>query len=591
MNKQPERIRKSMCESTTLLDKLSNRAEVSPSKICYTFLKSGEEESVSLTYHQLDQEARKIASNLQTYINPGDRVLMSYPPGMEFITAFFGCLYAGALAVPAYPPRLKRDHSRLLAMAIDSGSKVVCGVSASIQRTHELCRSEGIEHVQTWMATDEIDIPDSEFSYKRVETNGDSIAYLQYTSGSTASPRGVMVTHANVMHNLSALKKDFVVDENSVFVSWLPHFHDMGLVYGLLLPFYAGVPCYFMSPMAFVQRPCRWLNAMTTYQATHSAGPNFSYDLCVDRVSDQQKCGLDLSHWKVALNGAEPVRKDTLARFEQCFSAYGFNHCAFYPGYGLAEATLEVSGGREAHAHSCVSLTLDSLQRDRDMSINKERNKEFVGCGRVAPDTRVAIVDPSTFTECETGDIGEVWVSGPSVTLGYWNRKNESADTFNCFMNPGGEGPFLRTGDLGFIKDGELYIAGRLKDLIIIGGRNIYPQDIEWSVERCHPLVRPGSVAAFAIEDNDKEYFVVVAEIEHNIRSARKSKVADKDISLKTINDAIVSVISRDHDLSVYDVVLLPPGGINKTSSGKIQRQACRNAYIGGSLNALALVA
>jgi acyl-CoA synthetase (AMP-forming)/AMP-acid ligase II len=505
---------------------------------------------------------------------------------LEFISAFFGCIYAGMLAVPAYQPQLSKDKTRLAAIASDSGARVALGTKASLARIAQSSDEDRLGAVHEVLATDNDAPLDLARFWTPVTVSDTTVAYLQYTSGSTSAPRGVMISHGNVLHNLMSLKKDFIADEHSVFVSWLPHFHDMGLVFGLLLPLYCGVPSYLMSPMAFVQRPLRWLQAISTYRATHTAGPNLAYDLCLRRISPDQQAQLDLSSWRVALNGAEPVRQDTLTRFSKLFAHCGFRETAFYPGYGLAEATLEVSGGRDSALFGRCSLNIQLLEEGRIVDADDEKSRLFVACGTSAPATTIAIVDPETRIACLADTVGEIWVSSPSVAQGYWNRPEETAYTFHGNIVGGGDEHYLRTGDLGFIKNGELFIAGRLKDLIIVAGRNVYPQDIEWTVESSHPHIRSNSTVAFYVDAEGEERLVVATEIDKKIAQAFGVPSGDD----KAPNDAseIIKFIRRavfdEHEVSVYDIVLLPPGGVFKTSSGKIQRQACRAAFMAGTL-------
>ena len=395
----------------------------------------------------------------------------------------------------------------------------------------------------------------------------------RYTSGSTGSPKGVKLTHANLLHNAAMVYAAFEHTQDDVYVSWLPTFHDMGLMAGVLQPLYAGIPAIEMSPISFLQRPVRWPAAISRYKATTSGGPNFAYDLCVRRISEEKKTEINLSSWTVAFNGAEPVRAETLDRFAAAFQSCGFRREAFHPCYGLAEATLIVTGGQKSEAPIVKAWT--SLDETEALSTDKPR-KRVVGCGQALLNQRIAIVDPETLSECSPGQTGEIWIRGPSVAQGYWDRSEDTKATFEVFITTG-EGPFLRTGDLGFFSDGELFVTGRLKDLIIIRGVNHYPQDIELTVEGCHQALRPGCGAAFSIEALGEERLAVVHEVDTTQEQHPNSVI-----------EQIRTAIASDHELQVHAVALLKPGAVFKTSSGKIRRRECRNAFLSGSLKTVA---
>jgi len=404
----------------------------------------------------------------------------------------------------------------------------------------------------------------------------ENLAYIIYTSGSTGRPKGVMVTHGNLMANLRDLCGGWEHTADSVPVSWLPFFHDMGLIYGMLAPVYAGSPAYFMAPLAFLQSPVRWLRAFSHYRGTHAAAPNFAYDLCVRKVRERDREGLDLGSWRVAVNGAEPVRADTLDRFVEAFGPLGFRRRTFCPGYGLAEPTLTVPATPAADEPVSLAVRADALEQNRVAEAGAEDDgaRTLVGCGDSVIDTRVAIVRPDERTRCDDDEIGEIWVAGATVAAGYWNRPEATGETFGARLATG-EGPFLRTGDLGFVRDGHLYVTGRRKDVIIIRGQNHYPQDIEKTVEECHPAMRaPGCGAAFPVDVGGEERLVVVQEID------RKARDVDEEDVVECVREAV----SRNHELQAHDVVLLRPGGVLKTSSGKVQRRACREAYLDGTL-------
>ena len=545
--REPESFVEATRKPSTLIELLDHRALQHPDQLAYTFLVDGETSELHLTYRELQRRARAIAAALAGM--KGERALLLYPPGLDFVEGFFGCLYAGVVAVPAYPPhfaKLNRNLPRLRAIIADAQAEFVLTTSSILERAQSIFTD------LHWLATDVEMSGGDEFA----PATSSDLAFLQYTSGSTGNPRGVMLTHANLLHNASLIAQIFEHTETDSYVSWLPMFHDMGLMVGVLQPLYAGIRAVVMSPVSFLQRPARWLEAISRYRATTSGGPNFAYDLCARKVTADDISRLDLSSWTVAFNGAEPVRAETLERFATRFASCGFRRAAFFPCYGLAEATLVVTGGRK---HSLPVI----------------KDKLMVGCGGALRDERVIIVDPETLTELEDGVVGEIWVSGPSVARGYWNRSQETHDTFNAYLSDTGEGPFLRTEDLGVIEHGELYVTGRIKDLIIIRGLNHYPQDIEWTVERCHPALRPGCGAAFTVDAGDEEQLVIVQEVDPH---------ADLDQVIETIREAVAA----EHELQVYAVALIKPGRISKTSSGKIQRRASRTKFLEGTLDAVA---
>ncbi len=408
-------------------------------------------------------------------------------------------------------------------------------------------------------------------------SNLETLAFLQYTSGSTAAPRGVMVTHGNLLHNLACLREVFQFSAESVGVTWLPHFHDMGLIGGLLQPIYAGGEMIVMPPSSFLQRlrPIRWLTAITRYRASTMVAPNFAYELCAQKVSVEQRASLDLSNVKVALCGAEPVRADTLAQFAEAFGPCGFRPDAFRPAYGLAEATLIVSGHSDSGALFTPSVQAEELRQNRIQlaEVDAPGSRTLVSCGGIAPDLNVKIVDPGTHEPCAANRVGEIWVSGPSVTRGYWRKPEETKETFRAHI-ANGEGPFLRTGDLGFLDQGRLFITGRLKDLIILRGSNHYPQDLEYTVERSHRALRPASGAAFSVDVDGAERLVIVQEVNDRASAANEDVVA-----------AIRGALTESHEVHPEAVILIEPRSIPRTSSGKIQRYACRDAFLAGTLD------
>ena len=575
--------------AATLVALLRARAETMPDAPLFTFLDSDGPET-HLTPGALDTRARGIAARLQAVGAIGERVLLLYPPGLEYIAAFFGCLYAGAVAVPAYPPnpaRLDRTLPRLRTMATNAGARLALTnalIRSLAGAVFELAPDLG---ALRWLATDGGgEDPDA---WREPPLSGDTLAFLQYTSGSTGAPRGVMLSHTNLLANLALIHAAFEIRPDDVGCSWLPPYHDMGLIGGILEPIYAGVPCVLMSPVTFLQRPLRWLQAIADYGATVSGGPNFAYDLAMRKATPEQIAGLDLSRWTLAFNGAEPVRAETIERFSAAFAPAGFRREAFYPCYGLAEAALIVTGGRRAAPPAVRTFTGAALDAGQaaDAAPDAPGARRLVGCGHIRAGQRLLIANPDTGEPCLDGQVGEVWAAGPSVAGGYWARPEDTERTFAA-RTAAGDGPFLRTGDLGFLRDGELFVTGRLKDLIIIDGRNHYPQDIEQTVETCHPALRPGCSAAFSIEQGGAERLVVAAEVERSFLTAqRRGANGDPDTEHQAVVAAIRRAVADAHDLRVHAVALLKTGTIPKTSSGKIQRHACRAGFLDGSLETL----
>ncbi|MCP2728621.1 fatty acyl-AMP ligase [Limnofasciculus baicalensis] len=560
----------------TLIEILRDRAFQKSNQIAYTFLKNGETEEVSLSYQQLDLEARAIASHLQSLGATGERALLLYPPGLEFISAFLGCLYAGVVAVPAYPPRRNMNLLRLQAIAQDAEATFALTTTSVIGNIQDWLRENPNLGQLHWLATDSID-SDIAQSWHEPIVRSDTLALLQYTSGSTDTPKGVMVTHGNLLSNCADLDLGWNHTPESIIVTWLPTFHDMGLIYGVIEPLYKGCSCYMMSPVSFLQKPVRWLQAISTYQATHSGAPNFAYDLSVDKITPEQKATLNLSSWRMALNGAEPVRADVLQRFAETFKPCGFDLTAFCPGYGLAEATLKVAAVRQQDIPVFLAVDGDALAQNRVVAASSDAPnvQTLVGCGRSEIDTEIAIVHPESLTQCQAAEVGEIWISGSGVAAGYWRQTEQTAQTFQAYLADTGAGPFLRTGDLGFLQDGELFVTGRLKDIIIIRGQNHYPQDIELTVQKSHPALRLNCGAAFTIEKKGEERLVVVQEVERTYL---------RRLNIKEVVGNIKEAVIDNHGLQVYTTVLIKPGSIPKTSSGKIQRHACRHRFLEGSL-------
>lgn len=552
----------------TVVDVVLQRAAQDPDRIAYRFLEENVDDARTLTYGALALRATAVAVSLAGRAKPGDRALLAYPPGPDYVIAFYGCLLAGVLAVPTYPVKTHRSTPSLRAFARDSAAAVVLTDSA----THAALASTDNDIADLpWQSTDQIG-PAIADSWTRPELSPASPALLQYTSGSTSAPRGIIIGHDNLVAN-AALIGGFVGWDHSGVVSWLPPYHDMGLFGGIVWPLLWGVESTLFSPLAFLRRPALWLEAIDVYRASVSFGPNFAYDLCVRKITGETRERLDLTCWKTTLNGAEPIRPETIARFAAAFGPQGFEAEIMCPAYGLAEATLIVSGSSPDEMP--VSTTLDAAALDTGhvtTAGDGARSRTVVSSGRPRGGQDVVIVDPETRVRMPAASVGEVWVSGPCVAHGYWADEAASM-TFGARLRGESGGPYLRTGDLGFLLDGELYIVGRRRDLIVVAGRNIHPQDLEITAEDAHPAARAGCCIAFAREGKESEEIVVVQEI-------RLAGSVDSD----EIVTAIRADIAAAHQLRPAAIVLIPPGELPKTSSGKKRRSVCRAAYLSGDL-------
>jgi acyl-CoA synthetase (AMP-forming)/AMP-acid ligase II len=563
---------------SSFVDVLRARCEGEPARTAFVF--EGDDGTARLTYAELDERARSVAAAVEVIGGSGERVLLLYPPGLDYVAALFGCLYAGAVAVPAYPPdpaRLERTLPRLVAILRDARAAVVLTTNPIRAMLEErLGGGAGGREVRCVATESELEPP--RHSWQPPPRGPDDLALLQYTSGSTAAPRGVLLTHGNLLQNSDFIRRAFGHSDRSCGVIWLPPYHDMGLVGGVLQPVYAGFPCVLMAPLTFLRRPVRWLRAVSEHRATGSGGPNFAFDLCVRRVDARQRAGLDLSSWDVAFNGSEPIRRETIDAFSEHFAPCGFRREAFYPCYGLAEATLMVTGGPKMRPVPIRHLDAAKLAEGSVATAPAEgpRAKSIVGCGRPDRDHRVTIADPVARTRLPEGRVGEVWVAGPSVGAGYWERA-ETGATFEARLADTREGPFLRTGDLGFVLEGELFVTGRIKELLVVDGRNHYPADIELACEKAAASLRPGCGAAFAYERGGRNRIGIVYEVADDPSQ-------DHDATILAIRRAVAQAI----DAQVHAVVLTRARTVPKTSSGKVQRRVCRSLFIDGKLDAVA---
>ncbi|SFN55457.1 non-ribosomal peptide synthase domain TIGR01720/amino acid adenylation domain-containing protein [Pseudomonas sp. NFACC24-1] len=554
---------------STLAHALQRRAALTPDRVALRFLADTPGQGVVLSYRDLDLRARTIAGALQAEAALGDRAVLLFPSGPDYVAAFFGCLYAGVIAVPAYPPESARRHhqERLLSIIADAEPRLLL-TSSDLREP-----LQAIESAPPVLCVDTLD-PAHAGQWRMPTLQDDDIAFLQYTSGSTALPKGVQVSHGNLVANELLIRHGFGIDLNpdDVIVSWLPLYHDMGLIGGLLQPVFSGVPCVLMSPAYFLARPLRWLEAISEYGGTISGGPDFAYRLCSERVSDSVLERLDLSGWRVAYSGSEPIRLDTLERFAEKFAPCGFTPDNFMASYGLAEATLFVAGTPRRHGIPSLRVDDAALAQNR---AEPGQGSAVMSCGVSQPGHAVLIVEPTTLQPLADNQVGEVWAAGPSIALGYWRNPEASAKTF---VQHDGQ-TWLRTGDLGFRRGGELFITGRLKDLLIVRGHNLYPQDIEQTIEREVEVVRKGRVAAFAVNDNGEEGIGIAAEISRSVQ-----KILPPEALINAIRQAVAEACQQAPSV----VVLLNPGALPKTSSGKLQRSACRIRLADGSLDSYA---
>jgi acyl-CoA synthetase (AMP-forming)/AMP-acid ligase II/acyl carrier protein len=559
-----------------MVELLAGQADEQPERTAFRFL-DDRDGAAEITFGELDRRARAIAARLQLELQPGDRALLVFPAGLEFISAFFGCMYAGVVAVPATYPKPKRPMPRLQRIALDCDAHVALSTAQTLTTLDpELLSTDAA--TSSWIAADELDDALADMWQPPVIAGSD-LAFLQYTSGSTSDPKGVMVSHANLLNNLECIRQSFGIgdligDESSTGVFWLPSYHDMGLIGGILTPLYMGGRSVLMSPTAFLHKPMRWLQAIHDYQAIISGAPNFAYEYCVRRTSAEERAALNLSRWRLAFCGAEPIRAETLTHFAQAFAGAGFRMQAFYPCYGLAECTLLAAGPDYRKEPQILEVNRAALAEHRVAPACGEPAamvQRLVGCGPAVPGHRIVIVNPEMPRECADGEVGEILIQGPSVTGGYWNRDEETESVFGATVE-GHDGRFLRTGDLGFFRDGQLYVTGRVKDVIIIRGRNHYPQDIEQSAEEAHPAVLAG--AAFALDDVGGERLVVVHQLDRQYRGS----------DYHQIEQAIRRSIVEQHELDPYAIVLIRQTSLPITSSGKVQRNLCREQYLADEL-------
>ena len=557
-----------------MADILSYQATTKPDATAYIFLQNGETETARITYQELEKKAKEIAVYLQVW--QGERALLLYPPGLDFITAFFGCLYAGVIAIPVYPPRRNQKLSRLLTIVNDSQAELALTTTAIYGDIQKRWTEETELANLKLIATDTIEANSQDFVFKSIAP--ENLAFLQYTSGTTGNPKGVMVSHGNIVHNEQVIHRASLLNEESIIVSWLPIFHDLGLIGNVLYSVYLGASLILMPPVAFLQKPIRWLRAISKYQGNASGGPNFAYNCCIEKIKPEQLENLDLSSWQIAFNCGESVLAKTLEQFSDKFAPYGFSKNSFYPYYGLAEGTLFVTGRKKNTKLVIKDFETTALEQDQviESNLSNSSSRRLVSCGNCCLDDQVVIANPKTFTSCSEGEVGEICVSGKTVALGYWQKSDDT--TFKAIFQDRGEDPFLRTGDLGFLWQGELYITGRLKEVIIIRGQNHYPQDLEFTVQHSHQALRKNHGAAFTVDINDKEELIVIQEVERQHR---------KTFNQQEVTRLINKNVTAQHGLDIHTIVFVKPGVISKTSSGKIQRLICRQMFLEGEFKSL----
>ncbi|GIH99795.1 fatty acyl-AMP ligase [Planobispora takensis] len=543
----------------------------------YVFVEDcrGELAESRMTFTEIDGRARSTGAWLAGRRMEDQTALLLYPAGLEFLTAFLGCLYSRTVAVPSPLPQTDpRALERAEGIIKDADVRLVLTDAANRDMLAGWLREVGLDGTVECVATDALDLPDPG-AWTEPEIGPDTLAYMQYTSGSTSEPRGVMLTHANLLHNENEIWRMIGSPEEGVGVGWLPHYHDMGLIGMLLLPIYAGGDLYFASPISFVMRPALWLEMISRYRAGYTVAPNFAYEWCAARVTDAQAAGLDLSSLKFALNGAEPVRPSTLRTMVRRFGPIGFSEEAWAPAYGMAEATLVITA--TPLGQGALIRRFDAAALERHEAVPSENGVELVGCGRPLTMT-VRIVDPDSRADLGEGRVGEIWVRGGSVASGYWQRGEATRDAFGG-RTAGGDGPFLRTGDLGFTLDGELYVTGRIKDVVIVNGRNLYPQDLEEAAREVHPAL--GAAAAFGLEATGPggqgagEQVAVVQEV----REKRLGELSAGDLARRVQGE-----LGRVFGVPAVSVVLVERGGVGKTTSGKIQRSRTRELLLTGLL-------
>lgn len=566
-----------------LLEMLKSRAQLYPDRQAYIYLKDGEIEKESITYLELEQQVTEIAAYLQMLDIQGERVLLLLPSGIEYILMFFACVYAGVIPVPVYPPSKSRNVERLISIYEDAQPALIILPSDTI--THKL--PEIMQHTQV-MTIQDMQQHELQYIPMYLDISSDDITFLQYTSGSTSNPKGVMVTHRNLIHNFSLMAYEFQHSDRTRIITWLPFYHDMGLIGNVLQNIYNGGTCYIMTPFDFIQNPVRWLKAITKYRITYSGGPDFSYRLCSQKITPTEKQTLDLSSWTHAYSGSEPIHAETIHMFHEQFESCGFQAKSMQPGYGLAEFTLcatvsSLNDGPHIFEVSSTALRHHEIYSAIDIDVSDRSN--HVSCGKISHFLCVKIVNPVTKISCDIGEVGEIWLKGDSVAAGYWHDEIKSQATFNATLADTGEQGFLRTGDLGFVAEDELYITGRIKDVMIIRGQNYYPQDIERIIASAHPEINEMNIAAFSIEQQGSEELIIILEMNREFKHLVRKQQLDLEKEIQHIAQNIRANVLEAIQINTWDIQIIQPLSIPKTSSNKIQRSKCKEMYMNGTLN------
>lgn len=562
---------------TTYTEVIKNRVKNHPDHIVYRFLEDGINESGFFTYSELEKRSKALGAAMQSIGSKGDTVLLLFQPGLEYIASLFACFYTGFIGIPAYPPRRNRGMDRIFTILEDSKTDI-CLISKSVyEDIQRNFKDEELLINIKWIVYEDIDLENSN-NFLNVDLFPEDLALLQYTSGSTGDPKGVMITQENLLYNSEYIRKTFNVTSNSVGIHWLPMFHDMGLVGGVLQAAYIVGLNINMPPMAFLKNPLNWLKAINNYRGTIAGGPNFALDYCIQKTSEQERKELNLSSIEVMFCGAEPIREATYRSFIEKFGISRFRSNQLYSCYGMAETTLIVTGGKSTDEPVYITVDPDELQKNK--VVVAEEGTTLVGCGFTWMDTNIEIVDPVTFEKSHNSELGEVWVNGPTVAKGYWKKPEETNQTFKAKIKNGGAGTFLRTGDLGFVKDNQLFITGRLKDLIIIRGVNYYPNDIEFTLQDSFEELRQNGGAAFPVTVGNEEKLVIALELERAY------------LRLESYTDLLAGIRERivsDFEVDPHAIVLVKTGSIPLTSSGKIRRRQTKLEYLNNELSVVDL--
>ncbi len=555
----------------SIIELIRFRTQHQTDDVAYIHIKDKKDKKETITYGEFEQRIKKLAAKLQLYDVQGERIVLMYPSGIDYIVAYFAVIFSGAIAVPVYEPRQSNHLNRLTNILEDASPKLLLMSDKTVTVTNQELMNELTGYGAELLITDqpEFKLPPAE-SWQPVSLENNDIVFLQYTSGSTGNPKGVMVSHGNILHNSQKILHATEPDASFCCVSWLPPYHDMGLIGGLIQPLYAGYPCIIMSPISVIQRPIKLLKAIHEYKATISGGPNFIFDACVNRIRDKQLEGIDLSSWRIAFNGAEPINAHTIKRFSDRFKQYGFDENAHYPCYGMAESTLFISGSRVKNGAVVRQFDKKSLQNDHAKPATQGNTQMLVSSGYISQNMGIKIINPENNIECKEFQVGEVWIRGDSVAQGYWKQEEKPGEDFSGMIKGKNKHRYLRTGDLAFFCENELFITGRIKDVIIIHGKNYYPQDIEYSITNAHPEIKPGSGAAFSVDHEGNERLVILQELNHRLDEHQKSE----------IREIIRSEISQHHEVQILDIAFIAPGRLPKTTSGKIQRQASKTVYL-----------